>query len=121
MKKTLFFLAAAAVLSLNAEVLWEADFSKELAGFTISKNKPEDSIKAENGELVMQFTNGAHKGIEIKQEIPFPERGDLSFDITMNVGKKKDYGSWSLKMILFGQMIAWHRTGFSVYLSPGFW
>ena len=118
MKKTLFFLAAAAVLSLNAEVLWEADFSKELAGFRISKNKPEDSIKAENGELVMQFTNGAHKGIEIKQEIPFPERGDLSFDITMNVGKKKDYGSWSLKMILFGQMIAWHRTGFSVY-TPG--
>ena len=118
MKKSLIFLAAAVLFSLNAEVLWNADFSKELAGFTIKKNKPEDSVKVQNGELVMQFTHGAHKGIEIEQEIPRPERGELSFDIAINTGKNKDYSSWSLKMRLFGQMIAWHRTGFSVY-TPG--
>ena len=52
MKKLLFFLAAAAMLSLNAEVLWQADFTEDMGGFSVKKEKPTDSVKAENGELI---------------------------------------------------------------------
>lgn len=117
MKKSLIFLAAAAIFSLNAEVLWQADFSKELAGFTIKQNKPQDSIKAENGELVMKCTHGPHKGVEIVTEIPFPETGDLSFDVVINAIGRPDNHSFSLKMNAFGKLLSWgiQNLGFAMY------
>lgn len=124
MKSRLIILAAAAFFALNAEVLWQADFNRSMGGFTVKKNNPGDSVKVENGDLLMYCTHGIHKGIELSQEIPFPEKGELSFDVTVNVGKKTGYRAYSLKMLLFGKLLAWHassKIGFSFYDPPGKW
>lgn len=124
MKSILIILAAFVVISLNAKVLWQADFDKDMGGFTVKKDKPEDSLEVENGELVMQFTHGIHKGIEIARKIPYPERGELVFDAVLNDGKKKGYRSWSLKLTLFGKLLAWNgypSLGFAYYDSQGKW
>ena len=108
------------MLSLNAEVLWQADFTEDMGGFSVKKEKPADSVKAENGELEMQFSKGINKGIEIARKIPYPEKGELSFDAVINVGNKSGYGAWSLKMNLFGKLLAWNGSsnlGFCLY-SP---
>lgn len=125
MKKTIFFSALLCALTLSAEVLWKADFSKNLAGFAIKRQVTKaDSIKVENGEFVLLFHHGPHKGIDIQQEIPYPERGELSFDAIMNVGNKPGYNTFSVKLTLFGKTLAWngiHNWGLATYTPPSKW
>ncbi len=125
MKKIITIFATVLSASLFAEVLWQADMTKEMGGFSIHRqvNKA-DSVKVEKGELVLQFHKGINKGIDLRQQIPMPERGELSFDAVMNVGSKPGYGAWSVKIHLYGKMIAWSGSpnwGFCTFTPPSKW
>lgn len=97
-----------AAVSLNAEVLWQADFNQELAGFKVNKKGLNDSAKVENGELVLTFNHGMYKGLNMTQEIPCPDKGEISFDAAVNVGKERNYTGFGLQFFLFGRCISWN-------------
>lgn len=125
MKKFSALIAAVLSISLSAEVLWQADMNKEMGGFTVHQNiNKKDTATVKNGELVLLFHKGLNKGIDIRQQIPMPERGDFSFDAVMNSGSKPGYGAWSVKMHLFGKMIAWNGSpnwGLATFTPPSKW
>lgn len=120
---------ATAVFSLSAEILWQADLSKQGApnapgGFKTIKSGLGDTAKVEKGALVLNFHKGIGKGMQIRQQLPYPERGELSFDAIMNVGSKSGYGAWSVRMIFCDQLFAWNGSnnmGFSFFTPPSKW
>ena len=101
-KKWLMILSAITAVSVNAEVLWHADFSKDLGGFQVIRKGLNDSAKVENGELILTFNPGKYKGMHLRQEIPYPEKGEISFDAAVNIGKSRKYYGFSLQFLPFG-------------------
>ena len=116
--------AAAVCGAVNAEVLWQADLTSQLGGFQVQKMAEDDKASAANGELRVSFSKGKIARTALIREIPFPDKGELTFDMMLNSNNSQKEKHWSLRLMLFGNMSGWNGSTGAVrgfYAYPKGW
>ena len=114
MKKTLFLLAAAAALSLSADVtepkvVWSGKFEKEGSpadnGFKRYRDNGKDQFTVRDGVLTMVCQNSPYKGSGYEKAIPGIPRGELTFEAF--TGSGTGYNHYSLSMGMGRLLFSW--------------
>lgn len=98
------------VCAIQAETVWSENFSTFDNWRSVRKYE-KDEFKVENNELVVTCAHNPYKGDYYQCEIPFIEKGELTFEVNINSSASNNYRHLSLQIKLYSMLTAFNGYG----------